>query len=816
MQIKASAPAGTRPNADRWLLPGLWVCLLALGAYLRWSYPELTLFGLDQQTAVSVGQNVRLGWQLPLVGLVNSFGAALGPGEYYLMAVPQFFSNAPELSAAYLGLLGLLAGAVFSLAVWRALGAFPALAALSLYAAGPWAVYYTRMIWSPNTLPLFTAGAYALLLAGLGGRRRWLMPLGFLVLGAGTQVHHSAFSLVPGAVLCSLLLARRLRWYEMPLAALAFVLPFAPWLWHNVQNGFVDAQRLLSAGGQTATVDWQALWQVQTLVAGAGYPGEAGMVLGQTAQAPALPGAAELLAVTFWLGALLAGGQVARDSWRRQVDLRTVALALALAFVVVPALLNVRHSFPLYFRYFVCLFPVAFLFPALTLAAVPAGLARLTGSSGRRAGELAVVATLGLVVLGSSWQVETVNRLALAHGATPATGKSDMFPGPFIRDSRVAMTRLEQIVSADFETVLTGGVQRGPLEYLAANRYRLRYIDQPTMLVLPSERARMIFLPDAAWAADLALTLGANENKDVTLFWPPTEMKARVLDVDPLQVGTSDRFTKVTGGQVLPNGLELLAYTVDNDTGQEQRLLTVWRVANAGWAHTYWLYNSFAHLYTVSGPQVDVWGEVELSTSSNWKEGDLVVIPTRLVPKEPLVRGVYNLKMGVYVRFPARAPLPTPAGAVETASFGPAVLGQKPAAPTSGTPVAAFEPGIVLAQAKAALEPGQQQVRVDLVWRADATPGHDYTVFTHVYNAAGALVAQADGWPVAGNYPTSHWPAGEYILDVRLLSLKEPLPAGAYTVKVGLYDAKTMQRLPNTPRTPDMAASVGQVKVGTP
>jgi 4-amino-4-deoxy-L-arabinose transferase-like glycosyltransferase len=84
---------------------------------------------------------------------------------------------------------------------------------------------------------------------------------------------------------------------------------------------------------------------------------------------------------------------------------------------------------------------------------------------------------------------------------------------------------------------------------------------------------------------------------------------------------------------------------------------------------------------------------------------------------------------------------------------------------------------------------------VALVWQSVQVPVADYTVFVHVRDASGRTVAQADSPPQAGAYPTSFWDAGETIFDDHALRLPDDLPAGDYTVVVGLYRLDTGERL---------------------
>jgi len=80
-------------------------------------------------------------------------------------------------------------------------------------------------------------------------------------------------------------------------------------------------------------------------------------------------------------------------------------------------------------------------------------------------------------------------------------------------------------------------------------------------------------------------------------------------------------------------------------------------------------------------------------------------------------------------------------------------------------------------------------------WQATQTPRRDLTVFVHLYDAAGQLVASHDGQPVYGYLPTTRWPAGELIPDRHDISLPKDLPAGDYTLATGLYDAASGARM---------------------
>ena len=86
--------------------------------------------------------------------------------------------------------------------------------------------------------------------------------------------------------------------------------------------------------------------------------------------------------------------------------------------------------------------------------------------------------------------------------------------------------------------------------------------------------------------------------------------------------------------------------------------------------------------------------------------------------------------------------------------------------------------------------------RLTLFWSPLQPLPFDYTVFVHIRDGAGAVVAQRDAQPLAGRYPTSQWQAGETIIDLHQITLPTDLPAGQYQVWIGLYRLDTLERLP--------------------
>jgi 4-amino-4-deoxy-L-arabinose transferase-like glycosyltransferase len=87
------------------------------------------------------------------------------------------------------------------------------------------------------------------------------------------------------------------------------------------------------------------------------------------------------------------------------------------------------------------------------------------------------------------------------------------------------------------------------------------------------------------------------------------------------------------------------------------------------------------------------------------------------------------------------------------------------------------------------------EVSLTLYWRARRTVERDYTVFVHLEAADGRLILAADSQPRAGSYPTSIWSPGDVIDDRHTFRIPDNLPAGDYSLKMGLYLLDSGQRL---------------------
>ena len=123
---------------------------------------------------------------------------------------------------------------------------------------------------------------------------------------------------------------------------------------------------------------------------------------------------------------------------------------------------------------------------------------------------------------------------------------------------------------------------------------------------------------------------------------------------------------------------------------------------------------------------------------------------------------------------------------------GGALVGPLKATATAAA-ISRLQHGIELLGSEVDNRDGQLQLVLD--WTTTEAIPSDYTVFVHLFDAAGNKVAQGDAPPRDGSWPTSRWRPGELVSSTHSLPLPPDLPAGQYTLGAGMYDPATGERL---------------------
>jgi hypothetical protein len=207
-------------------------------------------------------------------------------------------------------------------------------------------------------------------------------------------------------------------------------------------------------------------------------------------------------------------------------------------------------------------------------------------------------------------------------------------------------------------------------------------------------------------------------------------------------------------------------------------------------------YAAFAHLVDAGGQG---WAGDDhqphggLYPTSAWGDGEMVRDTFTLTVPADAPAGLYDLHVGWYD--PATGDrLPVKGGSGYRIAVVP--VDWQPAAVPGMVPLdARFEEGVTLEGYAHDVE--VDAIEVTLRWRAAMPLDADHTVFVHLLPAgqAGEPLSQGDGPPAGGRWPTYLWLPGVPVFDAHRVPLPADLPAGEYSLLVGLYDPATGDRL---------------------
>ncbi len=251
--------------------------------------------------------------------------------------------------------------------------------------------------------------------------------------------------------------------------------------------------------------------------------------------------------------------------------------------------------------------------------------------------------------------------------------------------------------------------------------------------------------------------------------------------------------------------IELLGYDFDGGTarpGDRRPLTLYWRAKRKPAAD----YTPLAQLADAAGTVRRQWPLPLPYPTGRWTRGEVVVQQAELTVPANVPSGQYELRLA----------LSDPGGALLGPEVALGALSVESRQRTFDVPLiphplsANFDGKIAFLGY--GIRNTQHTTRLTLYWRALSEMDTSYTVFVHVLDTGGRIVAQRDSVPGGGALPTTGWVAGEVIADEVELRLESGTPPGKYTVEVGLYDAATGQRLPVV--DDGAAVTLGVVELG--
>ncbi|MBM3129309.1 MAG: DUF2142 domain-containing protein [Chloroflexi bacterium] len=182
-----------------------------------------------------------------------------------------------------------------------------------------------------------------------------------------------------------------------------------------------------------------------------------------------------------------------------------------------------------------------------------------------------------------------------------------------------------------------------------------------------------------------------------------------------------------------------------------------------------------------------------------WQPGEVIEDQYRLPIPHNARAGVGRIEAGLFRRVPLETlTARDPRGNIVTPTIARfKIAGQTQTAPRIENAVAyVFGDQIALIGfARPETIARGSTLALKLYWRAQKSIAEDYTVFVHLVDVNGKIIAQDDAPPQRGAYPTSFWDAGEIIADEYALAIPRDAPPGEYRVRVGVYRVSDGARL---------------------
>jgi hypothetical protein len=228
-------------------------------------------------------------------------------------------------------------------------------------------------------------------------------------------------------------------------------------------------------------------------------------------------------------------------------------------------------------------------------------------------------------------------------------------------------------------------------------------------------------------------------------------------------------------------------------------------------------YTSYVHLIDPAGQtlaQSDHLPGGDFYPSSLWQGGETLRDQHQLAIPATAQPGVYQVQVGLYHQSQPGLiqGLGTGAQVGWLAVKEPQAIVTRPPSQLPYVTDATFGDAITLLGYEI-VPAGDHQLLLNLVWQAKQVSTVNWTVFVHLRDSEDNLVAQQDGQPRGGSYPTTVWDINEVVHDPHVLTLPQTLPQGEYELALGLYQPETGERLRITDNKGEVVGDSLKVKI---
>lgn len=173
------------------------ILVLIVGTLLRFYHLEAIDWSKDHSDMAMIAQDIVDGKGIPLVGQPSSAQIPHSPFYVYPLAIPYSFTDDPVIVTRFVAALNVVGIGLLWFLTFRYFGPSVALVTALAYAVNPWAIGYSRTIWSgSHRAPLLILGILLGLLGFLENKKR-AQILCFPVLVTALQIHFAGWALFP-------------------------------------------------------------------------------------------------------------------------------------------------------------------------------------------------------------------------------------------------------------------------------------------------------------------------------------------------------------------------------------------------------------------------------------------------------------------------------------------------------------------------------------------------------------------------------------------------------------------------------------------
>jgi Ca2+/Na+ antiporter len=216
------------------------ICLMAVmsvAIILRVLFLQNMEYKTDESQMVHMAINLGRDHIPYVVGNLTSHGNRNPPGLLYLISLPAFISTHPIHITFVVTFINILAVFITYRLVRHLLGWRAATVAALLFACSPWAIRCSMKVWPCNVVIFFAICLCFLMRTWYEKGGWWRSTLVGVCASMLAQLHFSSLLLLFGICIFSLVILPKIPWKRLPVAFLAFVLLWLPYIYYQAKQG---------------------------------------------------------------------------------------------------------------------------------------------------------------------------------------------------------------------------------------------------------------------------------------------------------------------------------------------------------------------------------------------------------------------------------------------------------------------------------------------------------------------------------------------------------------------------------------------------